>query len=164
MKLKEYAVNMQKSVAFVYTVFPSGTSVKEHSCQCRRHKRLGVRPLGSVRAPGGGHDNSLQYSCPENHIDRGVQQAIVHRISKSQTWLKLLSTIHRTNYQKDINNTIYNPFYNCTKKNKIPRNKFHQIDKRPVLRKLLYWWEKLKMKQTNGEIYCGLKSSWIFMD
>ena len=80
--LQEYTVNMQKSGAFLYTIFPSGTSGKEHSCQCRRHKRLGVRPLG-LRAPGGGHGNPLLYSCSENPIDRGVRQATVHRISES---------------------------------------------------------------------------------
>ena len=27
---------------------------------------------GSGRSPGRGHDNPLQYSCPENHMDRGA--------------------------------------------------------------------------------------------
>ena len=44
---------------------------------------------GSGRSPGGGHGNPLQYSCLENPIDRGIWQATVHRIKKSQT---LLST------------------------------------------------------------------------
>ena len=43
---------------------------------------------GSGRSPGGGHDNPLQYSCLENPMDRGVWQATVHRITKSQTQLK----------------------------------------------------------------------------
>ena len=34
---------------------------------------------GSGRSPGGGHGNSLQYSCLENPMDRGVWQATVHR-------------------------------------------------------------------------------------
>ena len=43
---------------------------------------------GSGRSPGGGHGNPLQYSCLENPMDRGVWQAIVHRVAKSQTGLK----------------------------------------------------------------------------
>jgi len=35
-----------------------------------------IRDMGSIpesgRSPGGGHDNSLQYSCLENPMDRGA--------------------------------------------------------------------------------------------
>ena len=41
---------------------------------------------------GGRHGNPLQYSCLENTMDRGALQVIVHRVSKSQTQLKQLST------------------------------------------------------------------------
>ena len=44
------------------------------------------------RFPGGGHGNPLQYSWLENPTDRGDQQAAVHRVAKSRTWLKHLST------------------------------------------------------------------------
>ena len=47
---------------------------------------------GSVKSPGEGHGNPLQYSCPENPADRGTWQATVHRVAKSQTRLKRLST------------------------------------------------------------------------
>ena len=40
---------------------------------------------GSGRSPGGGHENSLQHSCLENHIDRGAWWATHHRVSLSQT-------------------------------------------------------------------------------
>ena len=47
----------------------------------------GLRDVGSIpgwgRFPGGGHGNSLQYSCLENPMDRGAWRAIVHRVSKS---------------------------------------------------------------------------------
>ena len=46
---------------------------------------------GSGRCPGGGHGNLLQYSWLENPMDRGAWWATVHRIPKSQTWLKQLS-------------------------------------------------------------------------
>ena len=42
---------------------------------------------------GGGDGNPLQYSCLENPLDRGAWQAIVHRVAKSQTRLKQLSTM-----------------------------------------------------------------------
>ena len=41
---------------------------------------------------GGGHSHSLQCSCLENAMDRGAWWAIVHRVMKSQTLLKRLST------------------------------------------------------------------------
>ena len=48
--------------------------------------------MGSIpglgRFPGGGHSNPLQYSCLENPMDRGAWQAIVHRVTKSQTRLE----------------------------------------------------------------------------
>ena len=55
-----------------------------------------IREAGSIpgfgRFPGGGHGNPLQYSNLENSIDRGAWQATVHRVAKSQTQLKQLST------------------------------------------------------------------------
>ena len=53
---------------------------------------------GSRRSPGGGYDNPLQYSCLENHMDRGAWQATVYRVAKSQTSLKQLSM--HTRYYK----------------------------------------------------------------
>ena len=41
---------------------------------------------------GGGQGNPLQYSCLENHMDRETWRATVPRVTKSQTWLKRLST------------------------------------------------------------------------
>ena len=43
---------------------------------------------GSERSPGGGDGNPLQYSCLENPVDRGIWQAVVHRVTNSQTRLK----------------------------------------------------------------------------
>ena len=46
-----------------------------------------VGDAGSVpglgRSPGGGTDNPLQYSCPENPMDRGAWWATVHGIAES---------------------------------------------------------------------------------
>ena len=46
---------------------------------------------GSGRSPRGGHGNPLQYSCQENPRDGGAWWTTVHRVAKSQTWLKQLS-------------------------------------------------------------------------
>ena len=47
--------------------------------------------MGSVpglgRSPGEGNDNSLQYSCLENFMDRGACWATVHGVTKSWTQL-----------------------------------------------------------------------------
>ena len=37
---------------------------------------------GSGRSPGEGNGNPLQYSCPENRMDRGAWQATVYNIAK----------------------------------------------------------------------------------
>ena len=42
-------------------------------------------------SPGGGHSNSLQYSCLENPMDRGAWKATVHRVAKSWTRLNQLN-------------------------------------------------------------------------
>ena len=47
---------------------------------------------GHCRSPGGMNGNWLQYSCVENHIDRGAWQAAVHGITKCQKWLKWINT------------------------------------------------------------------------
>ena len=55
-----------------------------------------IRDVGSIpgsgRSPGGGHGSPLQYSCLENPKDRGAWWATVHRVTKSRTRLKRLST------------------------------------------------------------------------
>ena len=43
--------------------------------------------LGSVRSPGEGNGNPVQYSCLENSMDGGTSQATVHGVTKSQTRL-----------------------------------------------------------------------------
>ena len=42
---------------------------------------------GSGRSPAGGHGNTLQYSCLENPMNRGVWQAMVHGVANSRTQL-----------------------------------------------------------------------------
>ena len=44
------------------------------------------------KSPGGRHSNPLQYSCLENSMNVGAWWATVHRVRKSWTQPKLLST------------------------------------------------------------------------
>ena len=53
-------------------------------------------------SPGGGHGNSLQYSCLESPMDRGAWRDTIYRITKSLTRLKWLSTQARTVHIKVI--------------------------------------------------------------
>ena len=63
--------------------FPGGSDGKESACS--------LGDAGSIpglgRPPGGGHGNPLQYSCPENPMDRGAWQVTVHGVTESQTGL-----------------------------------------------------------------------------
>ena len=52
---------------------------KESACNA---VDLGMIP-GLGRSLGGGHDNSLQYSCGENPVDRGTLQAMIHGVAES---------------------------------------------------------------------------------
>ena len=57
--------------------------------------------LGLGRSPGKGNRNTLQYSCPENPLDRGGWWAAVHRIAgldtTEQLTLLLSHTLHHLN-------------------------------------------------------------------
>ena len=54
--------------------------------------------LGSIpesgRYLGEGNDNTLQYSCLENPMDRGAWWATVHRVAKSWTRLSNFTSLH----------------------------------------------------------------------
>ena len=56
--------------------FPGGSVDKESTCSAGD---AGSIP-GSGRSPGGGHGNTLQYSCLENPMDRGAWQATVYAV------------------------------------------------------------------------------------
>ena len=63
--------------------FPGGSDSKQSACSVRD---LDLIP-GLGRSPGEGNGDSLQYSHLENSMDRGAWWAIVHEVTKSQTWL-----------------------------------------------------------------------------
>ena len=65
--------------------------VKNLSANAGNRGVMGSIP-GSGRSPGEGNGNPLQCSWLENPTDRGAWQAAVHRVAKSRTRLKQLST------------------------------------------------------------------------
>ena len=63
--------------------FPGGSDSKESACNTGD---LGSIP-GSGRSPGEGNGYPLQYSCPENSMDKGTWWSTVHGVVLSQTRL-----------------------------------------------------------------------------
>ena len=61
--------------------YPGGSSGKEPTYQCRRHKRCKFNS-GSRRSPGEGNGYSLQHPRLENPMDRGAWWVIVQRVAK----------------------------------------------------------------------------------
>ena len=59
--------------------FPDGLDGKESTCNV---EDLDLIP-GLGRSPGEGNGNPLQYSCPENSIDREAWWAAVRGVAKS---------------------------------------------------------------------------------
>ena len=57
--------------------FPGGAVVKDLPTSVGDAGDAGSTP-GSGRSPGVGSGNLLQYSCLENHMDRGDRTATVH--------------------------------------------------------------------------------------
>ena len=71
--------------------FPDGIVVKNSLANVGDAREAGSIP-GLRRFPGRGNGNALQYSCPDNPMDRGSWQATLDEVLKSQTQLKPLST------------------------------------------------------------------------
>ena len=65
----------------------------KESCHVGDARDAGSIP-GLGRSPGGGNGNSLQYSCQENSMDRGVWRATVHGVVKSWTQLSEHSNVY----------------------------------------------------------------------
>ena len=63
--------------------FPGGSEGKASACDVEDP----VSIAGSVRSPGEGNGNPLQYTCLENPMDRGAWWATVHGVAKSRTRL-----------------------------------------------------------------------------
>ena len=59
--------------------FPGVSDSKESACNARDPDLI----PGSGKSPGEGNDYPLQYSCPENAMDRGAWWTTVHEVAKS---------------------------------------------------------------------------------
>ena len=105
-------------------LYPSGTSGKEPSCQCRRCKRWGFSPWVR-KIPWTRHGNPLEYSCLEDPMDRGAWWAIVNWVTKSWTCLKQLMHMHMYNWFTLLAtwnfHSIVNTLYSNIKKKKKER-------------------------------------------
>ena len=66
------------------------TVVKNRLANAEATRDTGLVP-GLGRSSGVRNGNPLQYSCPENPMDRGAWQVTVHRVTQSWTRLKQLS-------------------------------------------------------------------------
>ena len=80
--------------------------VKNPSASSRDKRNLGSIP-GSRRCPVEGHGNPLQYSCLEKLMDIGALLVTIHRATKSQTWLKWLSTALTAQWNAHIYISLY---------------------------------------------------------
>ena len=92
-KLQEFAPLRQSCSCAVkfHKISPlSDLVIDTRRSKIRRHLICSIP--GSGRSPGGGHGNPFQYSYRENPTDRGAWCLTVHRVAKSQTQLKQLST------------------------------------------------------------------------
>ena len=63
--------------------FPCSSVSKESACSAGDPGSTS----GLGRSPGEGNGNPLQYSCPENLMDRGAWWATVHGVTKSRARL-----------------------------------------------------------------------------
>ena len=78
--------------------FPGDASGKDLCASTGDITHMGLIP-GWGRSPGGGHDNTLQYSCLKSPRERGAWRATV---SRSGTQLKQLSTYARMHHPQVV--------------------------------------------------------------
>ena len=72
-------ISLLSSSVYSLLGFPTGSDSKASACKTGN---LGSIP-GLGRSSEKRKDNSLQYSCLENFMDRGAWQTTVHRVAKS---------------------------------------------------------------------------------
>ena len=91
------AMESQRLAGLLSEVWTAGPSPAHSTCTTTASQGPGASTRTHFEnkvdhpTPGEGHGNPLQYSCPENPLDREAWWATVHRITKSQAQLKQLS-------------------------------------------------------------------------
>ena len=76
-------VNLPFVILYYRYVLPGGPVVKSPPANAGDMDSI----PGWGRSPGGGNGKPLQYSCPQNSMDRGASWATVNGVTKSQTGL-----------------------------------------------------------------------------
>ena len=74
---------------------------------------------GSGRSPRVGNGNLLQYSCLENSMNRGAWRAMMHVVTKSQTWLSntnVTCLLFLRHFYRFVTNLSMNRAIHCTVK------------------------------------------------
>ena len=103
----------------VFLGFLGGSNDKESACNAGD---LVLIP-GWGRAPGGGHNNPLQYSCVENPMDRGAWWAAVYGVSKIWTQLSTWHIYKTDNQQRPLCSTGNSTQYSAITYNGKPPKK-----------------------------------------
>ena len=87
---------------YLGTGFPGGSEDKESACNTGD---LSSVP-GSGRFPGEGNGYSLQYSCPENPMDRGILWDTIHGVTRGQMQLSDLPFMLQVSFYKNVTNFL----------------------------------------------------------
>ena len=116
-----------------------GASDEEPTSQCRRHKwhwfDFWVRKIPWKR-----DGYPLQYSCLRNPMDWGAWKAIVHRVTRSWTWLKWLSLHALTKYHSSVQPTLNMLTYiSLVGHNHLTHSLLYYILSKISCKLLLYW-------------------------
>ena len=87
---------------YTHKGFPGGAIGKESTCNAGDTRDVGSIP-GCGRSPGVGNGNPLYYPCLENPMDRGVWEAVVHRVAEGRTQLSDFTfTFHFQALEKEM--------------------------------------------------------------
>ena len=78
--------SVENAMHLLLCLNPSGTMINNLPANAGDTRDVGSIP-GWGRSPGVGNGNPLQHFFLENSMDIGAWQAIVHRVTKSWTWL-----------------------------------------------------------------------------
>ena len=88
----------------IWNIFPGGSDGKESACSTGNPGSI----PGSGRSPGGGHGNSLQYSCLENRRDRGAWWAIAPGVTESD----MAEVTEHTHTHREV--FVYSIYMKCS--------------------------------------------------